>query len=54
MSSAVRMCQFVLWGGWRVDGGKVGFNGLMGDAFRLWEGVLYLVNDFNRHKQATN
>ena len=22
MSSAVRICQFVLWGGWRVDGGK--------------------------------
>ena len=27
LSSAVRMCLFVLWGGWRVDGGKVGFNG---------------------------
>ena len=30
LSSAVRMCLFVLWRGWGegVDGGKVGFNGL--------------------------
>ena len=27
---------------------------LMGDAFSLWAGVLYLVNDFNRHKQAND